>query len=166
MVIEVLNNDIIPTGNAVNIVEINQLPANGIALIDNNGTIIYVPDPGFSGIDVFQYVICSQTACDTASVFVTIEDSIVVTNPVTAIADTATTTLGTSVSIPLLANDLGDDISITDVSNPLYGSFVVATDDSLIYTPNTNLLLMPPTNLLTPSVTQVASATAQPLPYL
>lgn len=50
-------------------------PKHGAAIINSNGTILYVPDPGYQGLDTFEYRICSTPSpivCDMATVYVTI----------------------------------------------------------------------------------------------
>ncbi|MBK9458426.1 MAG: cadherin-like domain-containing protein [Sphingobacteriales bacterium] len=141
--LNVLNNDYDADGGDIVLTEINQFPENGTVTIDN-GVITYLPDTNFVGVDTIQYTICDTDVpvlCDLATVIIFVTDTTIISQTVTAIADTATTTLGTSVTIPLLANDLGDDISITDVSNPLYGSFVVDANNNLVYTPSPNLTI-------------------------
>jgi hypothetical protein len=49
---------------------------NGTATVNPDGTITYEPDLGFSGTDVFTYVVCDDgdpVICDTAEVTVTVE---------------------------------------------------------------------------------------------
>ena len=47
-------------------------PAHGTVNVNSNGTILYVPDPGFSGVDTFEYNVCStpSVVCDMAVVIV------------------------------------------------------------------------------------------------
>ena len=47
-------------------------PTNGTVSINANGTILYTPNPGFQGTDIFEYRICSTPAivCDVATVYV------------------------------------------------------------------------------------------------
>ncbi|MBK9458424.1 MAG: hypothetical protein IPN94_03065 [Sphingobacteriales bacterium] len=135
VVISVLDNDIIPADDVAAIFSISNTPQNGFAIINPNGTIIYTPNNNFTGIDTFDYVLCGLSVCDTATVIIAVNDTLVVPNPVVAVADTAFTTVGTSVTVPLLANDLGDDIvTVNTVEWSL-----VTTDGSIIYTPNTDL---------------------------
>jgi hypothetical protein len=62
----------------------NTEPGNGLLAINDNGTpdnplddlIVYTPNPGFSGIDSFEYTICNASQldnCDTAIVSITVE---------------------------------------------------------------------------------------------
>ena len=50
-------------------------PKHGTVSINSNGTILYIPDPGFIGIDTFEYNVCSTPSpivCDIATVVVRI----------------------------------------------------------------------------------------------
>jgi hypothetical protein len=52
-------------------------PANGLIVINSNGTITYTPNTGFQGVDQFQYTICSNefsNVCDIATVTVYVTD--------------------------------------------------------------------------------------------
>lgn len=86
--IENIALDIEPYVNDVNIPTFidfsNTNPSNGVLSIDNNQTpnnliddsIIYTPNPGFSGQDSFQYTICdsaNSNNCDTATVTIIVQ---------------------------------------------------------------------------------------------
>lgn len=62
-------------------------PSNGVLTVNNNNTpndfsddsITYKPNPGFSGIDSFDYTVCDATNadnCDTATFTITVEEEI------------------------------------------------------------------------------------------
>ena len=42
-------------------------PSNGTAVVQSNGTVVYAPQPGFVGIDVYAYQRCSTNAPDLCS---------------------------------------------------------------------------------------------------
>ncbi len=67
----ILENDYNPVGEKViNTIPLVQ-PLNGSVIIDNDGSIIYTPDAGFSGIDSFTYQVCNSilpTLCSEAVV--------------------------------------------------------------------------------------------------
>lgn len=76
--IPVLNNDfgflseIDPT--SISTVGLLQ-PRNGTVSVNANGTILYIPNNGFAGVDTFEYRVCSTPSpvvCDVAMVVVTI----------------------------------------------------------------------------------------------
>jgi hypothetical protein len=125
-------------------------PSNGTATINDNGTaadttddyIVYTPNADFNGSDSFTYTVSSGGgAAETATVNVTV-------NPVADIAnDTATTNEDTAVDIPVQSNDTfsSPTHAITGTTAPSHGTVAInthgtadTTDDSIIYTPNTN----------------------------
>jgi hypothetical protein len=72
--INVLGNDTLPFGTEVN-VTVNTPPTQGgTATVNPDGTITYIPKPGYIGKDTFTYVVCvtvqNTTVCDTATVII------------------------------------------------------------------------------------------------
>ncbi len=62
-------------------------PSFGITIVNPDGTIEYTPNPGYEGVDSFEYRICSiedPAVCDTATVFVSISCLVVVDSNVIA----------------------------------------------------------------------------------
>ncbi len=52
------------------------MPENGVITINPDGTINYIPNTGFTGVDTFEYSVCSleyPAVCDIATVIVTID---------------------------------------------------------------------------------------------
>ena len=75
--IAVLVNDFDPDADPISITGTTN-PTNGAVTVNPNGTITYIPNPGFTGEDTFTYTICddgSPQLCDTATVTVTVQDS-------------------------------------------------------------------------------------------
>ncbi|MBC7946688.1 MAG: T9SS type A sorting domain-containing protein [Chitinophagaceae bacterium] len=76
--ISVLDNDFgfLATVDPSTVTTLGLLQAsNGIVTINDNGTILYEPTPGFSGVDTFEYNVCSTPSpivCDVARVVITI----------------------------------------------------------------------------------------------
>jgi gliding motility-associated-like protein len=73
--IPVLNNDYDPDGDTISVTGIVSEPNHGTVIINSDGTITYVSDSGYIGIDSFSYVICDNgfpQLCDTATVYVTV----------------------------------------------------------------------------------------------
>ena len=68
---------------------------NGIVTINCLGGFTYVPNKNYFGTDSFQYAICNRFGCDTAWVFITIDegDSIIVFNAISPNGDTNNETL-------------------------------------------------------------------------
>ena len=70
--IDVLSNDTDPDNDILSLVEDVSEPTNGTAAI-HNGVITYTPNPSFTGIDTFNYVIDdSHGHFDTATVTITV----------------------------------------------------------------------------------------------
>src|ERR687891_860116 len=75
VVISILDNDSDPDGNSLIIESITVQPLSGAATINENGTITYTPNAGFSGTDSFEYSISDGNAgggTDTATVTITV----------------------------------------------------------------------------------------------
>jgi gliding motility-associated-like protein len=71
--IYMLNND---TTNGVVSIQVITNPANGTYVIDaTNHTIIYTPATNYHGNDKIQYVICNEIGCDTAWIYIAIDDN-------------------------------------------------------------------------------------------
>ncbi len=132
VVIPVLAND---TGEGLTVIGVTQ-PANGGAAANADGAITYTPAANFAGTDSFTYTIrdaFGQT--DSATVRVT-----VVAPALEAIDDTAETTASTPVAIPVLANDIGDGLTITQVGTPANGAAAANADGTITYTPASNFV--------------------------
>ena len=75
--IGVLANDVVgkPDPSTVTTNGMSNQPANGTVTINPDGTITYTPNPGFTGVDNFEYKACSledPSLCDIALVTVTV----------------------------------------------------------------------------------------------
>ncbi len=152
--VAVLANDSDPEGAALSIVAVEN-GLNGLVAINDNGTplvtgddfVVYTPNAGFNGpSDQFSYTISDGANTATATVSVTV-GSEPVDLPPTAVADVATTLVGTPVAIAVLANDSdpeGAALSIVAAENGLNGLVaindngtpLVTGDDFVVYTPN------------------------------
>jgi uncharacterized repeat protein (TIGR01451 family) len=76
--IPVLDGDTDPDNNLdTTSVSIVTPPTNGSVVVNNDGTVTYTPNNGYTGTDTFTYRVCDTTSptplCDTAQVTVTIE---------------------------------------------------------------------------------------------
>jgi len=70
--IEVLDNDVDPDGDSLEIRGIVNEPGHGTATVVD-GAVVYVPDADYSGEDSFTYQVCDADGlCDTATVTVTV----------------------------------------------------------------------------------------------
>jgi|GEM_PF-2314737 len=135
--IDVLGNDSDPDGDELTITD-NSQPENGSVTENEDGTFSYIPDEGFTGTDSFTYTISDGTedGTDTATVTIAIEADNEV--PI-AVDDNAQTTTETEVEIDVLGNDSdpdGDELTITDNSQPENGSVTENEDGTFTYTPD------------------------------
>ena len=115
-------------------------PAHGSLSVSLDGSLTYVPDAGFTGVDTFSYFISDGAQTTLAVATIDVADKA----PVAAadyyrVGENATLTVGSARG--LLANDFdpdGDPITATSFSSPLHGSLSVSLDGSLTYTPDVN----------------------------
>jgi large repetitive protein len=70
IVITILDNDILKGGTLQD--SLVSKPRHG-SVIFNNGTAFYMPNPGYWGLDTFEYAICNINGCDTARVIIKID---------------------------------------------------------------------------------------------
>ena len=99
--IDVSSNDVdSDPGDTISIVSVTD-PMHGTSTLGPGNTVIYTPDPGYTGADSFGYTARSggseKTGPDTATVFVN--------GPPDAVDDAATTNQEVAVVIPVLGND-------------------------------------------------------------
>ncbi len=91
--IEVLENDTIPdcelpTWSILEIADGGLGPNNGLVVFNLDGTIDYIPNTDYCGLDSFTYVLCNSLGCDTANVYLDIdcfnvpEDEILIFNAI------------------------------------------------------------------------------------
>jgi len=135
VIIPILANDSDPDGDPLT-VNILTLPANGTLTVNADGTVTYVPQAGFSGMDQFTYEICDGECCSPATVDILVGEPPVID----AIDDDAITPCGEPVTVGVLDNDIvmnadGDIIVFFD--NPENGTIELnnATGE-FVYTPN------------------------------
>lgn len=113
-------------------------PSHGVAEITQDMRILYTPDPGFCGTDVFTYKTRDQHEWpDAAAVHVSVMCP--ENHGPRACEDTALTSVGAAVVLDVLANDTdedGDGLTISSVTQPAHPSISVRiAGDVLIYTP-------------------------------
>ncbi|MGB1310716.1 MAG: Ig-like domain-containing protein [Leucothrix sp.] len=132
--IDVMAND---SGDGIAITAVDN-PANGTAVISNN-RIIYTPNNGFSGTEIFWYSITdSRGAAYGTKINVTITAQNNGAYPTSA-EDFATTSQNTAITIDVLANDSGNGLTLTS-ANPysVNGGNVAITNGQILYTPKNN----------------------------
>jgi outer membrane protein OmpA-like peptidoglycan-associated protein len=134
VVIAVLANDSDDDGDALTVTAVSD-PANGDAVLQPDGTIVYDSDAGFTGNDTFTYSIDDGNGgSDTATVIVTVAAA---NQPPIAEDDTATVASGNAVGIDVLANDSdpeGTALAVSTFTNGGNGT-VSREGGGLIYTP-------------------------------
>ncbi len=139
VVINVLGNDSDVDGDSLAISDTTD-PANGVIVVNGNGSITYTPDSNFNGPDTFTYTVDDGNGgVSTATVNVTV-------NPV----NDAPVAVGENVSLDedtpttfsnLLDNDSdvdGDTLSILSVTQGQNGSVTLNGNGTVTYTPNNN----------------------------
>ncbi|PWJ45034.1 Ig-like domain-containing protein [Sediminitomix flava] len=140
--IDVMANDSDPNGDALlpsSVYIINPPNVGGaLAIVDDNGNITYNPVEGYVGPDSFTYAICdntSQPKCDTATVFITIEEGNIAPS---AQDDYYTIEIGQSLTQNVLENDSDEDNSFDfnslQIINPpsVEGAITVVSDSGII----------------------------------
>lgn len=124
--IDVLDNDSDPDGNSLTISAASVTSGGGSVSRQGGNTYLRFTAPATTGTSTLSYTI-SDGAGGSASASVTVTVSAANTPPV-ALDDTASTTVGLSQSIFVLANDEdanGHSLTVTGVSNVMGGSATV-----------------------------------------
>lgn len=142
--VPVFDNDIVPDNVEVldTFITIVQDPMNGTATANDDLTIDYTPNDGFSGTDTLEYQLCIFTAdldtiCDTAQVVIS-----VIPAEITAVDDASATQQEVAVDIDVLNNDLFPNIPTSDttiviIDAPSNGTATLNDDlTSIHYLPN------------------------------
>ncbi len=127
--IDVMSND---TGDNL-VLEYADGANNGqVAIV--NGKVRYTPNSGFTGTDGFWYGISSPgLAWKWAFVDVTVNSVTPPPSTLKAINDTATTSPGGSVTIDVLANDSGTNISLGTIDSAWTGT-ITRSGNNVVYT--------------------------------
>jgi CshA-type fibril repeat protein len=124
----VLGND---HGTDLTVVGVDQ-PAHGTATIAADGTFVYTPAAGFSGVDTVPYTV--QDAAGQQ-----VHATVTVTVGITATDDSGRTIAGQRLSVDarhgLLGNDEGSGLTAGLHTKPAHGSVTVHPDGSYVYTP-------------------------------
>jgi len=123
-------------------------PSNGSVSIDSDGSFAYTPNPGFKGIDRFQYQICDNgnpSMCDSAWVYVFVSDfGNNGQKPVSASDDVF---LHVAEGIYSLRNNdfglLGENLvyNINPLIPPAHGTLEIFPDGTFTYFPDETALL-------------------------
>jgi VCBS repeat-containing protein len=135
VVIDVLANDA-GLGDPPIDVTIVTVPDHASVLVNLDGTIVYQPDPEFSGQDTFEYRVTDADG-DNDAAFVDITVNPLNDNP-DALDDAVTTDEENDVFVDVLANDSdadGDALVVVSASDPDHGSATVVGVD-VLYSPD------------------------------
>jgi len=128
VIISAKDNDLSKDGTTL---IITSSPSNGTVTVNPAGNPVYTPAPGFSGSDVFTYILRTADGLESAPITVT-----VTVKPVGS-SDNSTTAFNTPVTIPVKTNDLSQiGTTVILASNPLHGTVTVDPQGNTVYTPN------------------------------
>ena len=141
----VLGNDIDPNADdlTVNPTPVTD-PTNGTVTLNPDGNFTYTPNPGFQGIDTFEYEVCDENGdCSTAvaTIDVTADPTPGVNDGPTAADDAGAAKMDSPVIGDLLGNDSdpnGDPLTVnpTPITAPTNGTVVINDDGTYSYTPD------------------------------
>lgn len=131
-----LDNDIDPDFTPV-VAQLVSSPSHGVLTLAANGTLTYVPNPNFSGIDTFTYRVSDGTV-QSAPATVTINVGNTNDAP-TAIASSTSTDEDTPVTGTVSGSDIDNDpLAYELVSGPANGTLTFNPDGSYVYSPDPN----------------------------
>ena len=133
-VVDVLSNDNDPEGGNLT-VTLLCAGSNGTFINLGTGSVTYIPDNGFIGMDMVDYEICDPTfLCDTATISVTVGLN---TAP-TANNDNDTTLIDTPVEIDVLANDSDPENGLLniDIVTPSSDGTAFVIGDQILFQPD------------------------------
>ncbi|MEK7255087.1 MAG: Ig-like domain-containing protein, partial [Bacteroidota bacterium] len=136
----VLANDANPNGSPLTV---SLLPGgnslHGNLSLNPNGNFTYTPLPGFTGTDVFAYVVCENAGapCDTAQVSIVVSDL----PQVTAEDDFFLTSPSSPVFADVTSNDQipgGSTFQVSEINggDPAHGQFILGSNGTFIYQPD------------------------------
>ncbi|PYG31585.1 Ig-like domain-containing protein [Pelagimonas varians] len=137
------SNDSDPDGDTLTVDSLGT-PGNGSVIQNDDGTVTYTPDDGFSGVDTFDYEVSDGLGgTDTGTVTVEVDsppDDEPTNQDPTAVDDTAATPLDTPIIIPdPSGNDTdpeGDPLTVTSIGVPTNGTAELNPDGTVTYTPD------------------------------
>ncbi|MDQ3129119.1 MAG: Ig-like domain-containing protein, partial [Chloroflexota bacterium] len=134
--IAVLANDSDPDGDVLSVTGVSGA-LGGVALINPDGTVRFVPTANAVGAASFDYTVSDgQGGTDLGSVSVSLTP---VNDPPVAANDSATTGQGSPITISVLANDSdieGTPLGVASVSDPPHGTAVSNANGTITYTPD------------------------------
>ena len=131
--INVIVNDSHPTGDTLTIVEYTNGAHGTVTPV--NGMLVYTPEPGFVGHDVFTYTVEDSTG-DRTRAAVSVN---VVNGQPAAVNDTVTTGVERPIEIDVLANDTdpnGDPLTVLSIEQPVGGTATINADGTVTFIPD------------------------------
>jgi large repetitive protein len=148
IVIAVKANDYDPQNGTIGNPTLFGTPIGGTPTLNPDGTITFVPAPGFTGDAVFKYFVCDNgtpSLCDSATVTVNVYQNPNQGNvaPV-AIDDTYPVLKDTPFSGTVATNDYdqnaGQVLSYAQITNPTQGTVTLLSNGQLSFTPTTGFV--------------------------
>ena len=142
--ISILNNDTDPNSGDLLSAQLVLGPAHGDLDLNADGTFLYTPDIGFTGIDTFLYLVNDGLLGSLLPAIVTLNIGGAVNQAPVAVSDTFNVNEDSALNVSLpgvLSNDTDADGNVllaTLVSPPQHGSIVFLPNGSFIYTPDAN----------------------------
>lgn len=134
--IAILANDTDPELDPLSVSAVGPA-ANGVATLNDDHTLTYTPNPGFTATETFTYTVTDGSLSSTATVSVTVGAP---NSAPTAVGANATTAEDTPVTVAVLAGDSdpdGDPLRVSAVTQAGHG--VVSTDGrTVVYRPDLN----------------------------
>ena len=125
--VPVLANDTDVDGDSLSVAAVTDGAHGTVAIVA--GAVIYTPMATYFGGDTFTYTVSDGTDTATGTVTVTVTPT-----PLAAVDDTAQTPENQAVTIAVLDNDTGNNLSVTSVTQGAHGT--VTTDGvDVTYTP-------------------------------
>ncbi len=132
--IDVLGNDSDANGDSLTVTAVGS-PAHGSATIEADGTVTYIPTPGYTGSDAFTYTVSDGFGGTSVATV-----SVTVANAAPIAADDETSLAhgpGATTTYDVLANDSdpdADPLSLVALGSPSHGSAAIV-GGKLSYTP-------------------------------
>jgi gliding motility-associated-like protein len=142
----IISNDADPDGTLLNLTTTPLvLPANGIVIVNANGTFDYLPNAGFIGIDTIVVEICDSgfplpATCANDTIFITVID---VNSPPVLVNENVVTDEDIAISGTVITVDNDPDGTALTVNTvpqfgPSNGVFTINQNGDYTYTPNIN----------------------------
>lgn len=115
-------------------------PSNGVVLVQTDGSgITYVPNDNYVGIDTFTYLACVNNENGTVSDIC--DEGTVTIDVILAVDDVSGTPHETPLTISVLDNDHGGNLTVQTTTQPPNGEVVISPDgSSVIYQPDDNFV--------------------------